>query len=230
MENIFKSQGNLRNGIYCFSEFNNLTGENLKFAKLYNRISFLYNLSGRLFYWFKFGSERKFREDFLKYLTIKDGDLVLETSVGTGDNFRFLNKKASFYGVDISYNMLKSAKRHLKRWRIKGVLVNCEAENLPFKDEIFDVVYHCGGINFYNDKQAAINEMIRVAKPGTEIIIVDETAKTVREIYYKSSKKDFYDITKTEIPVEYIPTDMENIKTEIVCKGYMYVLMFRKPK
>ena len=48
------------------------------------------------------------------------------------------------------------------------------AECLPFKDKSFDVVFHFGGINFFNDRAAAIREMIRVAKPGTKFVIGDE--------------------------------------------------------
>ena len=58
-------------------------------------------------------------------------------------------------------------------------------EALPYKDNSFDSVFHVGGINFFNDKKAAIEEMIRVAKPNTKITIVDETSKWVK----KSIKK-----------------------------------------
>lgn len=177
----------------------------------------------------KIWRRKKFREDFLSFLDIQDQDLVLETSTGSADNFRFLNKNATYCGVDISVNMLKKAKSHMKKWNLKGALINCEAEKLPFKDNIFDVVFHCGGINFYNNKQAAIKEMIRVAKPGTKILIVDETEKTVREIYHKTHSQEFYDIDKTEIPVDYIPKHMKNIQYKLVCKGYMYALTFEKP-
>jgi ubiquinone/menaquinone biosynthesis C-methylase UbiE len=71
------------------------------------------------------------------------------------------------------------AKKLLKRWKINGTLVHCEGENLPFADNSFDVVFHCGGINFFNDKQKAILEMIRVAKPGTKLQIVDETERLI---------------------------------------------------
>lgn len=226
---IFKTDGELIDGIYCFIHLHQLKGDNLKFAKLYNRISWIYNFSGRIFYWLKFGGEKKFREEFLKELNIKVGDLVLETSVGTGDNFKFLNKNAVYFGVDISFNMLKKAQQHLKRWGMIATLVNCEAENLPFTDNAFDVVFHCGGINFYNDKQQAIDEMIRVAKPGTKILIVDETEKTVKEIYRKNLHKKFYDADKAFAPIEFIPKNMLNVDAKIICNGYMYAVSFQKP-
>jgi len=48
---------------------------------------------------------------------------------------------------------------------------------LLFVDGIFDVVFRVGGINFFNDKARAIAEMIRVARPGTKIVIVDESGR-----------------------------------------------------
>ena len=218
-------------GIYSFINEKKLTGDNLKYNKLYNKIAWSYNLSQRIFFWIKFGGERKFREPFLIELTIEDTDKVLEISTGTGDNFRFLNKNADYYGVDISMGMLRQAKKHLKKWKVKSTLIHGEGENLPFKDNFFDVVFHCGGINFFNDKQKAINEMIRVAKSGTKILIVDETDKLVKANYQKNPfiKNDFKDAEKAKIPVDLVPSDMINIGVDIICKGLMYKLTFIKP-
>lgn len=221
----------LNNGIYSFINETLLTGDNLKYKILYDKIAWAYNLSQRLYFLFKFGGERKFREPFLRELNIKGTDKVLEISVGTGDNFRFLNKQAEYVGVDISMGMLRQAKRHLKRWKIKSTLVHCEGESLPFENEFFDVVFHCGGINFFNDKQKAIQEMIRVAKSGTKLLIVDETDKLVRENYQKNPflKGKFKEPDKATIPTELIPKEMTDIKSEIICKGLMYKLTFIKP-
>jgi ubiquinone/menaquinone biosynthesis C-methylase UbiE len=218
-------------GIYSFINERELTGDNLKFNKLYNKIAWSYNLSQRIYFWLKFGGERKFREPFLCELSIKDSDKVLEISTGTGDNFRFLNKKAEYYGLDISMGMLRQAQKHLKKWKINSVLIHAEGEDLPFKDNYFDVVFHCGGINFFNDKQKAIKEMVRVAKPGTKILIVDETDKLVKQNYQRNPiiKNDYKDAEKANIPVEMVPSDVKDIQTEIICNGLMYKLIFTKP-
>ncbi len=71
-------------------------------------------------------------------MTVKDNDKVLEISTGTGDNFRFLNKKAVYYGVDISLGMLKQAKKHVNKWKRDAMLIHCEGEELPFRDNYFD--------------------------------------------------------------------------------------------
>ena len=51
--------------------------------------------------------------------------------------------------------------------------------------EAFDCVFHIGGINFFTDKVRAIKEMIWVARPGTKIVIVDETERSIRENYQR---------------------------------------------
>ena len=119
-KNIYIVNGKNVNGIFTFIEEDEIVGENQKFLKLYNKISPFYNISQRLFYKLKFGGEKHFRNEFLKYIKINDNDLVLETSVGTADNFRFLNKKAKYFGADISTGMLKMALKHIKKWKINA--------------------------------------------------------------------------------------------------------------
>jgi ubiquinone/menaquinone biosynthesis C-methylase UbiE len=227
--NIYKTEGKKINGILTFIDQRDLEGDNLKFSKLYNKISPFYYISQKIFYWIKFGGEFKFRNDFLQYIKVNDNDLVLETSVGTGDNFYYMNKNAEYYGADISMGMLKMALKHTKKWKINAELSCCEAEKLPYEESVFDVVYSCGGFNFYNDRQKAVNEMIRVSKPGKKIFIIDETEKTVKEIYKSVPGKELYDKEKASVPIEFIPKGMKDVDWKIVCKGYMYILSFTNP-
>lgn len=224
---INSGQYNLVNGIYSFINEDSLKGDNRKYNRMYNKIAWSYHLSQRIYFFLKYGSEWKFREQFLSELNINDNDKVLEISTGTADNFRFLNKNAYYVGADISMGMLKQAKKHCQRWKMNYDLVHCEGEQLPFKDESFDVVFHCGGINYFNDKTMAIREMIRVAKPGTKIMIVDETNKLVQENYQKNPflKKYFTDNSNIDIPTLLIPENIRIIKSEIICKGLMYKLI-----
>ena len=227
--NIYKKIGKNINGILSFVNQNELEGDNIKYSGFYNKISSFYYFWQRVFFIIKFGGEYNFRNDFLKFITVNDNNIVLETSTGTADNFRLMNKKAKYYGADISMGMLKQALKHIKRWKIEAELNCCEAENLPYNDNVFDVVLSCGGFNYYNDKQKAVNEMIRVSKPGKRIYIVDETEKTVKEIYKNIHGKELYDSQKANIPLQFIPEGMKNIDWKIVCKGYMYILYFDKP-
>jgi SAM-dependent methyltransferase len=79
---------------------------------------------------------------------------------------------------------------------------------LPFRDAIFDCVFHVGGINFFSDKARAIAEMVRVARPGTKIVIVDETEKVVSEMYRKIPVTRSYFADRDEAvscPIDLVP-------------------------
>lgn len=82
-----------------------------------------------------------------------------------------------------------------------------------------------------NDWQAAINEMIRVAKSGTKIVIVDETEKLIESTYKRTPiTKDYYESAdKIGTPIELIPEDMLDVTCREVCQELMYCLTFRKP-
>ncbi|WMM23474.1 class I SAM-dependent methyltransferase [Tissierella sp. MB52-C2] len=221
----------IEKNIVRFMEDDEITGNNKKYLEFYNKIAPFYNFANKLYFIFKFGSEENYRKEFLSELEIKDKDKVIEISVGTADNFPFLPKNIDLYGLDISLGMLKQAKKHLNKWNINAQLFQGAAESLPFKDGSFDVVYHVGGINYFNHKDKAINEMIRIAKSGTKIVIVDETEKLVNGTYKKTpiTKKYYDEEYDISAPIELIPKEMLDINYREVCKGLMYCLSFRKP-
>jgi ubiquinone/menaquinone biosynthesis C-methylase UbiE len=116
---------------------------------------------------------------------------------------------------------------------VDGELFLGNAERLPFADESFDVVFHTGGINFFSDRAKAIGEMIRVAKPGSLILIVDETEKHVKGTYEKIPyTREFYKGRDETVvaPVALVPAEMEEVRTESIFNGRLYALTFRKPR
>ena len=128
--------------------------------------------------------------------------------------------------------MLRKCRRNARKWRRKAHLFHGQAGHLPFRAEVFDCVFHMGGINFFSDPDRAIREMIWVAKPGTKIVISDETEKVVRDHYQKNwtTKADFPPGTeKVRCPIDLVPPEMEQIQAREVADGKLYVLTFRKP-
>ena len=106
------------------------------------------------------------------------------------------------------------------------------AEALPFKDESFDSVFHIGGINFFSDKRRAIEEMIRIARPGTNIVIVDENERGAR--LYEQTLPGFRRSFKggrppITAPVDLVPSTMQAVRLSDVWRGWFYCLEFRKP-
>jgi ubiquinone/menaquinone biosynthesis C-methylase UbiE len=105
-------------------------------------------------------------------------------------------------------------------------------EQLPFGDDSFEGVFHVGGINFFNNKKAAIQEMIRVAKPGARILIADETEKGAQgyEKFIPGFKSSFGGKREAiQPPIDLIPSQMQERRVFDVWKGWLYCIEFRKP-
>jgi SAM-dependent methyltransferase len=167
------------------------------------------------------------RHEVIDRLEVPDGALVLETGIGTGDNLPYLharNSTCTCFGIDNQHRMLKQCYSKLRNRKMKAELFLADAEQLPFRDHMFDVVFHLGAINIFPNKKRAILEMIRVAKPGTRIIIADETQKAGKLF-------EFFIGKQPEIvpPVDLVPHTMLDIRMETIWKGYGYVIEFRTP-
>jgi ubiquinone/menaquinone biosynthesis C-methylase UbiE len=218
----------VRDGIPLF--VSTLTGPNLKYQGMYDRIAPGYDLAEFLYRFFT--RKPDFRPEFLRELEIPPHGRVLEVSVGTGANLPYLPKDIEFYGVDLSWGMLRKCRKNLKKWRRVAHLFHAQAARLPFRAEVFDCVFHVGGINFFSDPARAIREMIWVAKPGTKIVIVDETEKVVRESYQKNpmTKASFPPGSEAvRCPIDLVPEEMQEIKARTIADGKLYCLTFRKP-
>jgi ubiquinone/menaquinone biosynthesis C-methylase UbiE len=218
-------------GIPQFLGESDLHGHNRKYRRLYDRIAPLYDLSVRGYAWLAGGGEEARRGEYLGELEVHQGDLVLEVSIGTGRNLRFLPREARYFGLDISLGMLGKCQRNLRSWRREADLFLGAAEHLPFADETFDVVFHVGGINFFSDRGRAVREMVRVAKPGTRLLIVDENEKIAK--YYEKTPfvGRFFRGRRHAVsaPVDSVPSGVSDLRLRDICDGDLYCLTFRKP-
>jgi ubiquinone/menaquinone biosynthesis C-methylase UbiE len=173
---------------------------------------------------------------YLDPLEVKAGDWVLETSIGTGLNLQYLRRSGvHFVGLDLSRAMLAACQLNMRRWGLEADLLLGNAEYLPFATDSFDVVFHVGGINFFSDRERAVHEMIRVAKPGSRILIADETEEHVKDVYERSPITGGVFRSRAEAvtaPVDLIPEEMEEVELRTLApvgKNRFYVLTFRKP-
>ncbi len=222
----------VRDGIPIFLSQGETSGSNQKYQAMYDRFAPFYDLSTWLYSrWKGMSVEARLRE-YLDELEVKAGDRVLEVSVGTGRNLQFLPRSAQFFGLDLSWGMLKQCQRNAAKWKLDVTLFAGTAERLPFQDEVFDVVFHFGGINFFNDKTAAIREMIRVARPGTKFIIGDENERLAQKYENLPVTGGFYGNRKQAIsaPVDLLPPEMQDVQVKDIAGGDLYCLSFRKPR
>ena len=226
----------IRNGIAHFISPQELEGFNRRFGRFYDRFSHVYALFTKVAF-LPMGGERKVRKEILDRLDLNCGR-ILEVSIGPGVNLPYLFESPAVcevYGLDISAASLARCRSFVTKrgWSVDLFLGIAEA--LPFKAESFDSVFHIGGINFFSGKKEAIDEMIRVARPGSKIVIADETER-VAKLYdripgfsrsYHGKKAD------TAVPVHLVPDTMEESRVDDIWKAHGqyhgYCLEFRKP-
>ena len=223
----------IRNGIPAFVNPEEITGANRKYNMLYETIAGFYDDTQRVGSALIGMDRDAYVRSYLNRLEVRPDDRVLETSVGTGLNFKYLPRSAHFSGLDLSTEMLARCQDNLRRWRMDADLYLGNAEFLPFTDNSFDVVFHVGGINFFSDRERAIREMIRVAKPDSLLLIADETEEHVRKAYEKMPyTQEFYKNRNAVVsaPVDLLPPGMEEIHVETVWGNRFYALTFRKPR
>jgi ubiquinone/menaquinone biosynthesis C-methylase UbiE len=201
---------------------------NLKYQRMYDRIAPLYDFAESAYQRFV---QRDLRAFLAAELELRPHMRVLEVSIGTGANLRLLPQSAEIHGIDLSMGMLRACRRNLRRKHREAALYQGEAERLPFRDNTFDLVFHIGGINFFSDRRLALMEMIRVARPGSKIIVSDETEEVVAGVYQRIPfiKRFFQKRTEpVASPVGLLPPDVRDLHFRTVNHGRLYCLTFRK--
>lgn len=97
------------------------------------------------------------------------GKQVLDVACGLGGWLWILRSKgAEVSGIDISERAIECCRSRFPDGEFKVGA----AETLPFPDSRFDVITCMGSIEHFVDKKAALEEMVRVAKPGAKFLIL----------------------------------------------------------
>lgn len=101
------------------------------------------------------------------------GGRILEVGVGTGLSLSSYSRKSQVTGIDISEPMLEKARERVKKQGLDHVrsIVVMDAEKLDYPAASFDVVVAQYVITAIPNPENALNEFIRVTRPGGEIIV-----------------------------------------------------------
>jgi ubiquinone/menaquinone biosynthesis C-methylase UbiE len=99
------------------------------------------------------------------------GERVLDVACGTGavaqEALRRVGPEGEVAGVDLSTDMLAVARRKLPDLDLR----EGDAESLPFEDDTFDAVTCQFALMFFHDAHAALQEMLRVLRPGGRVSV-----------------------------------------------------------
>jgi len=122
---------------------------------------------------------------------------VLDVGCGVGGTSRYLAKKlgpdAAITGITLSPNQVKRATELATEQGVdnaKFTVMN--ALKMDFPDNSFDVVWACESGEHMPDKEAYINEMMRVLKPGGKFVMATWCQRDNREVPF--SEKDQRDL------------------------------------
>ena len=98
---------------------------------------------------------------------------VLEIGVGLGaDHQKFAEYGSFLKGIDLTEKAINHTKRRFRIFGLNSELSVADAENLPFADESFDIVYSWGVIHHSPDVPKAVNEIFRVLQLNGEARIM----------------------------------------------------------
>ncbi|ANT61843.1 phosphatidylethanolamine N-methyltransferase [Salipiger sp. CCB-MM3] len=108
-----------------------------------------------------------------------EGGTVLEVGVGTGLSLPLLPRHMKVTGVDYSAEMLAQAKRRVARMQLPHIaaLQRMDARKLEFADGSFDRVVAMHMISVVPEPQRVMREMVRVLKPGGQLIMSNHFAR-----------------------------------------------------
>jgi ubiquinone/menaquinone biosynthesis C-methylase UbiE len=93
---------------------------------------------------------------------------VLEIGVGMGaDHLEWAKARPrTLRGVDLTQRAVDFTRARLEMHGFPADVRTADAENLPFEDESFDIVYSWGVLHHSPDTPRAIDEVRRVLRPG----------------------------------------------------------------
>lgn len=111
-----------------------------------------------------FGRKVMKREAEYVYNELKDYEKILDLGCGIG-SFEQNLSSLNIIGLDSSKEMLNEAKKRTDKTFVLG-----NAEHLGFKDSMFDAVFTVTTLEFLDNYQRTIEEMVRVTKEQGKVL------------------------------------------------------------
>jgi len=137
---------------------------------------------------------------------------ILDVACGTGRFFKLYGKR-KIYGIDISNDMLKQARKSKK-----AVLKVADAEKIPYAKNSFDIVITAQFIQHLEDYMPYLKEMVRVCKSKGYLIMdfpnkysLASLARFFKRLF-KRAKRPYTFFTRKQIKKIAEKLDLEVIK------------------
>ncbi len=139
-------------------------------ARMFDGIAGRYDITNE---WLSAGMAKRWRRIVTREIGPRPGMRILDIAAGTGTSSLPLHEAgANVTAADFSAGMVAEGKRRHPELDI----VEADATNLPFDDDTFDVTTISFGLRNVIEPTKALEEMLRVTRPGGRIVICEFSA------------------------------------------------------
>ena len=98
---------------------------------------------------------------------------VLEVGCGSGIAAQMLAEAgARLTAVDLTPWAVATTRKRLEAFGLDAEVLEADGEQLPFSDDSFDLVFSWGVIHHSSDMDRALRELVRVCRPGGELVLM----------------------------------------------------------
>ncbi len=159
-----------------------------------------------------FGLHRLWKAYTVAVAAVQPGMQVLDIAGGTGDLARAFAQRAGSSGrvvlTDINEAMLRAGRDRLLDAGVLLPTAACDAEHLPFADASFDLASVAFGLRNMTRKEAALQEMARVLRPGGRLLVLEFSRPTplLQKPY------DWYSFTLMPLLGKFIAKDADSYR------------------
>lgn len=231
-----KQQGiiyNIHNGIPDFTYPLTLKVSDKEFNQKYQENADAYDEGMSWLFSSFYETEEVIRTKLVNHLNIKRNDFILNMGCGSGSDSEYivrqLGSKGKLFNFDLSGNLLRIAEKKLNARKSQVEYFIGNGSYLPFKENTFDSLFHFGGINIFSEKKKAINEMIRVVKPGGKVVFGDESAAPwLRNKEFGNFIINANPLYKHTPPLHLLPENARDVSLHYLLGDSFYVIVFSK--
>ncbi len=173
--------------------------------------------------------ETAFRKNLIERLRLTEGQKVLVTGCGFGEDLTLISElvgsSGDIHAQDLSKAMVLSASENFTH--DTALFSVSSALDLPYQSRHFDAVMHFGGINLFGDIDQAILEMERVCKVGGRVLFGDEgIAPHLRNTTYGAVATNNNQLWDVEAPLTALPINAADIELSYVLGNCFYLISF----